>query len=77
MSYSHSKVTDAKIRKAIDAMAKTLQEQDLEYGEALTAISFTLILSAKQIDVGKQDFMRIMELEWDAVKPESEEQQTH
>ena len=77
MSYSHDKVTDVKIRKAIDAISKTLQEQDLEYGEALTAMSFALILSAKQIDVDKQDFMRIMGIEWDAVKHESEEQPAH
>jgi hypothetical protein len=65
--------------KAIDAVSKisaTLVGLDLDYGEAMAAMSAALILSALNMGVTKDDFMRITELEWDSIAKQYDEEET-
>lgn len=67
--------------KAIDAVTKiisTLEGLDLNFGEAMSAMSAALILSALRMGVPKDEFMTKTDLEWDSIaKSAGEVEATH
>jgi hypothetical protein len=56
---------NTKIRTAITTVVQTLEDQDLDFGDALTALSYALIVSAKGARISKEEFLQNLELEWD------------
>lgn len=56
---------NTKIRTAITTVVQTLEDQDLDFGDALTALSYALIVSAKGARISKEEFLKNLELEWD------------
>lgn len=66
----------ARAIEAVKKISDTLEGLDLDYGEAMAAMSAALILSALNMGVTKDDFMRITELEWNSISKQYDEEET-
>jgi hypothetical protein len=55
------------IKTAVTAIVQTLEDRDLEFGEALSALSYALIISAKGARISKEEFFQTVELEWEHI----------
>lgn len=68
----------SKVKAASLEISKLLESKGLTFGEALSALSFALVVSAKNGQVDKATFMMVVEADWDSLGfDEAEEQPTH
>lgn len=67
-----------KVKAVSHEISKHLESKGLTFGEALSALSFALIVSAKVGQIDKATFMTVVEADWDSLGlDEPEEETTH
>ena len=57
-----------KIRGAAKAISKLLESHNVSYGEALSALAFSLVVAAKSSGISKEFFLQVLEADWEAMQ---------